>query len=130
MWLVKTEPGTYSFDDLVREGRTRWDGVRNPAAQKNMRAMKDGDPVVVYHTGSERAAVGRARVARAAYPDPSSPGLVAVDLEVVGPLPRPVALDEIKKLDVFADSPLVRQGRLAVVPLDRAQWTAITGGRG
>jgi predicted RNA-binding protein with PUA-like domain len=130
MWLLKTEPGTYSYDDLEREGRAVWDGVTNPVALKNLRAMKAGDPAFVYHTGDERAVVGRAEVVRAAYPDPrgGAERLVVVDLQAKGRLPRPVTLDEIKKLPVFSDSPLVRQGRLSVVPLTAAQVKAIEGG--
>ena len=128
MWLLKTEPGTYSYDDLEREGRAVWDGVSNPVALKNLRSMKEGDAVVVYHTGDERAAVGLAEVARAAYPDPKKgdPRLVVVDLLPRGPFKRPVTLDEIKSLALFKDSPLVRQGRLSVVPLTAAQWKALT----
>jgi predicted RNA-binding protein with PUA-like domain len=128
MWLVKTEPGTYSYEDLEREGRAVWDGVANPVALKNLRAMKVGDPVVVYHTGDERAAVGLAEVVKAAYPDPKQgdPRLVVVDLKAKGRLPAPVALADLKSLPVFKDSPLVRQGRLSVVPLDGAQWKVLT----
>lgn len=130
MWLLKTEPGSYSYDDLEREGRAVWDGVTNPVALKNLRAMKAGDRAFVYHTGDERAVVGRAEVVKAAYPDPKagSDRLVVVDLKGAGRLPRPVTLDEIKKLPVFADSPLVRQGRLSVVPLTPAQVKAIESG--
>jgi predicted RNA-binding protein with PUA-like domain len=130
MWLLKTEPGSYSYDDLEREGRAVWDGVTNPVALKNLRAMKAGDRAFVYHTGDERAVVGRADVVKAAYPDPKagSDRLVVVDLKAAGRLPRPVTLDEIKKLPVFADSPLVRQGRLSVVPLTPAQVKAIESG--
>jgi predicted RNA-binding protein with PUA-like domain len=130
MWLLKTEPGTYSYDDLEREGRAVWDGVSNPVALKNLRAMKEGDRAFVYHTGDERAVVGRAEVVKAAYPDPrgSSERLVVVDLKAAGRLPRPLTLDQIKKLPVFADSPLVRQGRLSVVPLTAAQVKAIESG--
>ena len=130
MWLLKTEPGSYSYEDLEREGRAVWDGVTNPVALKNLRAMKAGDRAFVYHTGDERAVVGRAEVVKAAYPDPKagSDRLVVVDLVAAGRLPRPVPLDEIKKLSVFADSPLVRQGRLSVVPLTPAQVKAIEGG--
>jgi predicted RNA-binding protein with PUA-like domain len=130
MWLLKTEPGTYSYDDLEREGRAVWDGVTNPVALKNLRAMKAGDRAFVYHTGDERAVVGRAEVVKTAYPDPrgDSDRLVVVDLKAAGRLPRPMTLDEIKKLPVFADSPLVRQGRLSVVPLTAAQVTAIESG--
>jgi predicted RNA-binding protein with PUA-like domain len=127
MWLVKTEPGTYGYDDLEREGRAVWDGVSNPVALKNLRAMKVGDPVVVYHTGDERAAVGLAEVVREAYPDPKGKDarLVVVDLQAKGRLPEPVTLDTIKRLPEFADSPLVRQGRLSVVPLTAPQWKAL-----
>lgn len=130
MWLLKTEPGSYSYDDLEREGRAVWDGVTNPVALKNLRAMKAGDRAFVYHTGDERAVVGRAEVVKAAYPDPKagSDRLVVVDLKAAGRLPRPVTIDEIKKLPVFADSPLVRQGRLSVVPLTPAQVKAIESG--
>jgi predicted RNA-binding protein with PUA-like domain len=130
MWLLKTEPGTYSYDDLEREGQAVWDGVSNPVALKNLRAMKAGERAFVYHTGDERAVVGRAEVVKAAYPDPKvrNPRLVVVDLKAAGRLSRPVTLDEIKKLPVFADSPLVRQGRLSVVPLTPAQVKAIEGG--
>jgi predicted RNA-binding protein with PUA-like domain len=130
MWLLKTEPGTYSFDDLERAGRTVWDGVTNPVALKNLRSMRAGDAAFVYHTGDERAVVGRATVEKAAYPDPR-PGLdrlVVVDLRAGQRLARPVTLDQIKKLPVFADSPLVRQGRLSVVPLTPAQVAAIEAG--
>jgi predicted RNA-binding protein with PUA-like domain len=104
-----------------------WDGVTNPVALKNLRAMKAGDEVFVYHTGAEKAVVGRARVARAAYPDPKkgNPRLVVVDLEPVGRLEVPVTLAEIKATPAFADSPLVRQGRLSVVPLTPSQWKAV-----
>jgi predicted RNA-binding protein with PUA-like domain len=130
MWLLKTEPGTYSYDDLEREGRAVWDGVTNPVALKNLRAMKAGDRAFVYHTGDERAVVGRAEVVKTAYPDPRGDNdrLVVVDLKAAGRLARPVTLDEIKKLPVFADSPLVRQGRLSVVPLTAEQVKAIESG--
>ena len=127
MWLLKTEPGTYSYEDLERDGETRWDGVANPVALRNLRAMKAGDRVVVYHTGSEKAAVGLAEVLRAAYPDPKHPKLAVVDLAARGRLPRPVTLAEIKARPAFADSPLVRQGRLSVVPLTAEQMKFLTG---
>jgi predicted RNA-binding protein with PUA-like domain len=127
MWLVKTEPGEYSYDDLEREGRGRWDGVRNPAALRNLRAMKEGDRVLVYHTGSEKAVVGKAEVVAEAYPDPRYKGsvFVVVDIEPRGRLARPVALAEIKAMPEFAESPLVRQGRLSVVPIGEAQCRAL-----
>jgi predicted RNA-binding protein with PUA-like domain len=127
MWLLKTEPGDYSYDALEQAGRARWDGVRNPAAIRNLAAMKAGERVLVYHTGDEKAVVGTAEVVRAAYPDPKYPEgkLLVVDVEARGRLARPVTLAEIKTLAEFRESPLVRQGRLSVVPLTAAQWKAI-----
>ncbi len=127
MWLLKTEPGDYSWDALAKAGRARWDGVRNPAALRNLAAMKLGDRVLVYHTGDEKAVVGVAEVVKAAYPDPKYPDgkLVVVDLEARAPLARPVTLAEMKALAEFKDSPLVRQGRLSVVPITAAQWKAV-----
>jgi predicted RNA-binding protein with PUA-like domain len=127
MWLLKTEPGDYAYGELERSGGARWDGVRNPAAQRNLRAMQPRDRVLVYHTGDEKAVVGVAEVVRAAYPDPKYPEgkLVVVDLEPRGRLPRPVTLAEIKARPEFKESPLVRQGRLSVVPITAAQWQAV-----
>jgi predicted RNA-binding protein with PUA-like domain len=129
MWLVKTEPSAYGYGDLEREGRTTWDGVKNPVALKNLKAMRTGDLAIVYHTGDERAAVGVAEVVRAAYPDPKAgdPRLVVVDLRAVARLEAPVGLSEIKSMAVFAGSPLLRQGRLSVVPLTAPQWRALAG---
>jgi predicted RNA-binding protein with PUA-like domain len=128
MWLLKTEPSSYAYDDLERDKRAAWDGVKNPVALKNLRAMKEGDAALIYHTGDEKAVVGTALVVRAAYPDPKAkdPRLVVVDLTPAGRLPRPVTLAEIKGLPAFADSPLLRQGRLSVVPLTKEQWNALT----
>ena len=130
MWLLKTEPGTYSFDDLEREGRARWDGVTNPVALRNLRAMKKGDRVLVYHTGGEKAVVGTVEVVREAYPDPKvkDERRVVVDVEPRARLARPVTLAEIKAMPEFAESPLVRQGRLSVVAITTAQWRAIEAG--
>jgi predicted RNA-binding protein with PUA-like domain len=127
MWLLKTEPTEYSYDDLEREKRGTWDGVRNPAAQRNLRAMKAGDRVLVYHTGDEKAAVGTAEVVAEAYPDPKLRGgtLVVVDVEARGRLGRKVTLAEIKAMPEFTESPLVRQGRLSVVPITAPQWKAL-----
>ncbi len=127
MLLLKTEPGEYSFDDLARDGRTRWDGVTNPLAQKHMRAARKGERVVVYHTGDERRAVGLAELVTDPYPDPADRAgkRVVFDLAPLGPLPRPVGLDELKESAAFAGSPLVKMGRLSVVPLDDAQWKAL-----
>jgi len=127
MWLLKTEPSEFSYDDLEREGRAVWDGVANPVALRNLRSMKAGERAIVYHTGDERAAVGVAKLLGEAYPDPAkrNPKLVVVDLEPLGRLPRPVTLGELKMMPVFRDSPLVRQGRLSVVPLSAEQWNAL-----
>jgi predicted RNA-binding protein with PUA-like domain len=122
-WLVKTEPGEYSFDDLLREGRTVWDGVRNPQALRNLRAMAAGESVFVYHTGSERRVVGRAEVVRSAVPGAGREGIV--ELKAVGPLGAPVPLADLKADRAFAGSPLLRQGRLSVVPLTDDQVRAI-----
>lgn len=129
MWLLKTEPSSYGYDDLERDRRTVWDGVTNPVALRNLRAMQEGDAVLVYHTGDERAVVGTARVARAPYArqaKDAKEGWV-IDLEATGRLPRAVPLSELKAMPVFAESPLVRQGRLSVVPLTKEQWNALAG---
>ena len=127
MWLLKTEPQTYAYDDLERDGRATWDGVNNPVALRNLRAMKEGDAALIYHTGDEKAVVGTALVARAAYPDPKlkDDRRVVVDLTPAGRLPRPVTLAEIRAIPEFEDSPLLRQGRLSVVPLTKPQWNAL-----
>lgn len=126
-WLLKTEPSTYSWDDLLREKTATWDGVSNPAALRHLGAMTAGDDAVIYHTGTEKAVIGLARVTGAAYPDPRAkdPKLLVVDIEAVRALPRVVSLAEIKADPLFADSPLVRQGRLSVVPLTDEQFTRL-----
>jgi predicted RNA-binding protein with PUA-like domain len=125
-WLLKTEPSAYSFGDLVRDGRTAWTGVANPVAQRNLRAMRKGDRALVYHTGDDKAAVGVAEVVKEAYPDPGErdPRLACVDVKAVEPLSAPVTLATLKAHPAFAESPLVKQGRLSVVPLTAAQWKA------
>ena len=123
-WIVKTEPSTYSVDQLERDGTTVWDGVRNNLALKHLREMKRGDRVLVYHSGEEKAVVGLAEVAAEAYPDPKQkdPKLVVVDLKAAGRLPRPVPLAEIKQEPAFADLALVRIGRLSVAPASAEQF--------
>jgi predicted RNA-binding protein with PUA-like domain len=121
-WLLKTEPDTYAWDDLLREGTTAWTGVSNPQAQANLRAMKAGDRAVIYHSG-ERRAVGVAEVVKTAYPDPEGEdGLVCVDVRALEPLPAPVPLEALKLEAAFEGSVLLRQGRLSVVPLSPAEW--------
>lgn len=126
-WLVKTEPGEFSWQDLEAAGRAVWDGVRNPTALRNLRAVAPGDDVLVYHSGAERAVVGLATAAGEPYPDPHAedPRLVVVDVTPVRQLGRPVALAALKGEAAFEGSPLLRQGRLSVVPLTHEQWRRI-----
>ena len=123
-WIVKTEPSTYSYDDLERQKKAVWDGVKNNLALNHLRQVKPGDRVLVYHTGDEKAVVGVAEVTSEAYPDPKQkdPKLAVVDLRAVGRLPRPVPLAEIKKDRAFADLGLVRMGRLSVMPVSPEQY--------
>src|SRR5262245_41702709 len=116
-FLFKTEPADYSFADLVKAGKGVWDGVRNPVALRTMKELAKGDRVFVYHTGSEKAVVGTATAASAAYPDPKNPTLSAIDLVAGRALKQPVTLAQLKAASAFADSPLVRMGRLSIVAL-------------
>src|SRR5579863_576837 len=122
-YLLKTEPTVYSFADLQREGTTIWDGVTNPAALKNLRGTKPGEQLIIYHTGDEKSAVGSATVVSVDASDPKNP---QVKIKAGRPLPKPVTLAEIKANKLFAESPLVRQGRLSVVPLNEAQYKLLT----
>ncbi|RMG17278.1 MAG: EVE domain-containing protein [Deltaproteobacteria bacterium] len=126
-WLVKQEPSAYPFSQLVKDRRTEWDGVRNYQARNNLKAMKKRDLVLYYHSVKEKRVVGIARVVREAYPDPSTddPRWVAVDLEAVRPLERPVTLEEIKADPKLAEIPLVRQSRLSVMSLKKAEFDRI-----
>jgi predicted RNA-binding protein with PUA-like domain len=124
LWLLKTEPGDYAYDDLERDRRTVWDGVGNNLALQHMRAVRKGDRAIVYHTGKERAAVGLARVASDPYPDPrgDDPARVVFDLTPDRRLPRPVTLAAIKAEPAFAGFDLVRISRLSVMPVPSALW--------
>ncbi len=126
-WLVKTEPETFAWGTLVRDGRACWDGVRSFSARNHLRAMRSGDSVLVYHSGAERAVVGLARVLREAYPDPTSDDerWSAIDLVPLRALRRPVALAEIKAEAAFQALPLVRQPRLSVMPVPRVAFERI-----
>jgi predicted RNA-binding protein with PUA-like domain len=126
-WLFKEEPTHYSFDDLVRDGKTSWTGVRNPLAQKHLRAVRKGDRIFYYHTGKEKAVVAIARAAGDAYPDPGdrSGKLFAVDVAPVRKLSRPVPLSAIKASAAFRDFPLVRISRLSVMPVSDHEWGGI-----
>jgi predicted RNA-binding protein with PUA-like domain len=123
-YLLKTERSTYSFADLQREKTTIWDGVSNPVALKNLARMKPGDRLVIYHTGDEKSAVGTASVVSVDTSDARNP---QVKIKVEKPLAKPVTLAQAKASDVFSESPLVRQGRLSVVPLNEKQFKFLTG---
>ena len=122
-WLVKSEPETYSWEALVKEGKTAWTGVRNFAARNHLRAMKASDTVFYYHSGEEKQIVGLARVEREAYSDPTAAegDWSCVDLAAVKPLKRPVSLAEIKADKTLKDMPLVRISRLSVSPVTKEQ---------
>lgn len=127
-WLFKEEPSHYPWDQLVEDGKAVWTGVKNNWAQKNLReGAEKGDRVLYYHTGNERAVVGIAEIATDPYPDPGddSGKRVVVDIEPVRKLERPVSLAEIKQEAIFQDSPLVRVGRLSIVPITAEQWAAV-----
>jgi predicted RNA-binding protein with PUA-like domain len=123
-YLLKTEPTTYSFADLQRDGVTEWDGVSNPTALRNLREMQPGSRLIIYHTGDDKLAVGTASVVSVDASDPKKP---VVKIKAGKALAKPVSLAQMKANPVFADSPLVRQGRLSVVPLTKAQHKAIAG---
>lgn len=126
-WLFKTEPSSYSFDALVREKRTMWDGVKNAAARKNLRAITRGDQVYIYHTGNEKAVIGIAKAVTGPYQDPESsdPKAVVVDVAAVERLDRPVTLAELKARPGLASFPLVRLPRLSVMPVTTSEWSTI-----
>ncbi|MFY9530704.1 MAG: EVE domain-containing protein [Candidatus Acidiferrales bacterium] len=123
-YLLKTEPSEYSFADLQQDKSTVWDGVSNPVALKNLRGMKAGDRLVIYETGDRKTAVGTATVVSVDASDPKNP---QVKIKVGEALARPVTLTDVKANRFFGDSPLVRQGRLSVVPLSAAQHKFLTG---
>ena len=132
-WLVKSEPFKYSWDDLVKDGSTYWDGVRNAQARNNLQAMRVGDPVLYYHSNEGKEVVGIAKVTKAAYPDPTTDDerWVVVDLAPVKPLSRPVTLAEIKADAEFAKILLVTHSRLSVMPIPKPAFDRIIslGGR-
>ena len=123
-YLLKTEPSEYSFADLQRDKVTTWDGVHNPVALRNLSAMKPGDRLIIYETGDHKSAVGTATVVSVDTSNPKNP---AVEIKAGKPLAKSVTLAEIKSNKLFKDSPLVRQGRLSVVPLTDAQYKFLTG---
>lgn len=123
-YLLKTEPSEYSFADLQRDKTTMWDGVSNPVALKNLRSMKPGERLVIYETGDHKSSVGTASVVSVDNSDPKNP---RVKIKVGKKLAKSVTLAEVKANKTFAESPLVRQGRLSVVPLNPAQYAFLTG---
>jgi predicted RNA-binding protein with PUA-like domain len=122
-YLLKTEPSEYSFENLKRDGSTEWDGVSNPVALRNLREMAPGARLVIYETGDRKSAVGTASVVSVDASNPKSP---VVEIKVGKALAKPITLAEVKAHKLFADSPLVRQGRLSVVPLNKAQYEFLT----
>jgi predicted RNA-binding protein with PUA-like domain len=124
-WLVKTEPGTFSWADLQRAGNTVWDGIRNFQARNYLKDMKKGDGVLIYHSGADKAITGLARVVREAYPEPNAPDWVAVDLEAVDPFKKPVTLAEIKANKTLAGMVLTRASRLSVQPVQPNEFEVL-----
>jgi predicted RNA-binding protein with PUA-like domain len=128
-WLFKTEPSVYSFQQLQKDKKTMWDGVKNNLALKNLKDIAKGDEILIYHTGDEKAAVGVARALSGAYPDPEKkdPKLLVVDIEAVKPLPRPVTLAEVKANKKLANFDLVRLSRLSIMKVSDEQWKTLEG---
>lgn len=123
-WLFKTEPSVYSYQQLVKDKKTMWDGVGNNLALKNLKDIKKGEQIFIYHTGDEKAAVGVARALGGAYPDPSknNPRMLVVDIEAVRALPKPVTLAEVKGHPKLKNFDLVKNSRLSIMKLTDEQW--------
>ena len=128
-WLFKTEPSVYSFQQLQKDKKTVWDGVANNLALKNLKDIKRGEQILIYHTGDEKAAVGVAKALGGAYPDPGKkdPKLLVVDIEAVKPLPKPVTLAQVKADKKLADFDLVRNSRLSIMKVNDEQWEIMEG---
>lgn len=124
-WLMKSEPSSYSWQDLVRDGSTEWDGVRNNAARLHLKAMKRGDHAFFYHSMDERAVIGIMRIVREAAPDPKDADWASVKVEPVQPLERPVTLKEIKAEPGLQKMELIRQSRLSVAPVREEEWALV-----
>ncbi|MBN8840655.1 MAG: EVE domain-containing protein [Sphingomonadales bacterium] len=124
-WLLKSEPESYSWDDLVRDGGTEWDGVRNNAAALHLRAMQPGDRALIYHSGGEKAAVGVAEITRAARKDGDEGNWVSVAIRPIAPLPAPVTLAAMKAEPALVGLQMLRQSRLSVSPVGDAEWATI-----
>jgi len=124
-WLVKTEPGTYSWDDLVRDKNTVWDGVRNFQARNNLKAMKKGDLVLVYHSGEEKAIMGTAKISKEAFPDPKDKNWIAVEIESAKQLKKSVTLSQVKSIASLDNMVLVKSSRLSVQPVQEVEFYTI-----
>jgi predicted RNA-binding protein with PUA-like domain len=124
-WLMKSEPGTYSWDDLVRDGATEWDGVRAPGSRLHLKAMKPGDEALFYHSGDVKAAVGVMRITRSWRPDGEDGAWASVAVEPAGALPTPVTLKAVKAEPTLAKMELIRQSRLSVSPVRDEEWRRI-----
>ncbi|MFN3776408.1 EVE domain-containing protein [Sphingomonas parapaucimobilis] len=124
-WLLKSEPDSYGWDDLVRDGRTEWDGVRNAGAAGHLRAMQPGDSALFYHSGKDKAAVGIATITRAAKPDGDDGRWVSVEIAPDRPLPRPVTLAAMKAEAKLAALAMLRQSRLSISPVREAEWAVL-----
>lgn len=126
-WLFKTEPTAYAFQQLQKDKRTVWDGIKNNLALKNLKDIEKGDEILIYHTGDEKAVVGVARAVTGAYPDPGKrdPKLLVVDIEAMKPLPRPVTLAEVKGNSKLKNFDLARLPRLSIMKVSDEQWTSI-----
>lgn len=128
-WLFKTEPSVYSFQQLQKDKKTVWDGVANNLALKNLKDIKQGEQILIYHTGDEKAAVGVAKALGGAYPDPGKkdPKLLVVDIEAVKPLAKPVTLAQVKADKKLAGFDLVRNSRLSIMKVSEEQWEIMEG---
>jgi predicted RNA-binding protein with PUA-like domain len=124
-WLVKQEPESYSFDDLIKDGATDWTGVRNYQARGYLRAMRAGDRVFYYHTGKEKSVVGTAEVSREEFPDPTDEKWIAVEIKAVEKFAKPVSLEQIKSEKLLENIALIKQSRLSVLPLTRSEFETI-----
>lgn len=124
-WLVKTEPGTYSWDDLVRDKKTVWDGVRNFQARNNLKTMKKGDSVFIYHSGEDKSVIGMAKIAKEAYPDPKDKDWVVVEISAEKKLKKAVALSQIKSVKKLSSMVLVKSSRLSVQPVKEDEFNTV-----
>jgi predicted RNA-binding protein with PUA-like domain len=126
-WLMKTEPGTYSWSDLVKDKKTAWDGVRNFQARNNLKAMSKGDAVLIYHSGDDKAVVGIGKIVKEAYPDPKEPDWVCIDVAADKSLKKTITLAQIKSDKRLTEMTLVKSSRLSVQPVRKEEFDLIVG---